>query len=81
MSDICSKSFPKALALRGHDWETASSWGVIIGVCKCRSCGVVSSARHFQKIDVQAFGIGRDDESGDPAEDAAEGRAAMERAK
>ena len=48
---ICSKSSPKALAFHGHDWETASPWGVIIGVCKCRSCGVVSATRHFRRLD------------------------------
>lgn len=29
-----------------HDWEY-SSWGVIIGVSKCRKCGIVAKEKDF----------------------------------
>ena len=31
-----------------HDWEY-SSWGVIIGVSKCRKCGKVAKEEDFNK--------------------------------
>ncbi len=33
-----------------HDWEH-SSWGVIIGVSKCRKCGKVAKEKDFEEID------------------------------
>jgi hypothetical protein len=32
-----------------HDWEY-SSWGVIIGVSKCRKCGKVAKEKYFAVI-------------------------------
>lgn len=33
-----------------HDWEH-SSWGVIIGVSKCKKCGKVAKEEDFNKTD------------------------------
>ena len=29
-----------------HDWD-AGRWGVIVGVSRCRGCGVVARMEHF----------------------------------
>ena len=31
----------------GHEWD-AGTWGVILGVSRCRRCGVTATARHFE---------------------------------
>lgn len=35
-----------------HDWE-AGSWGVIIGVSKCKECGKASSVKDFERKEAE----------------------------
>lgn len=47
--EICTKAIPKAGARLGHDWPAAPTWGVLIGVARCRNCGQVASNDHFAR--------------------------------
>ncbi len=37
-----------------HDWETPDSWGVVIGVSRCKLCDVVAKTEDFDALPVEA---------------------------
>ena len=41
----------------GHDWE-AGSWGVLIGVSRCRECGKVAMSSDFKRPEPPTPGEG-----------------------
>lgn len=35
-----------------HDWNLAKSWGVIIGVSRCKNCGKLATVDDFATLDL-----------------------------
>lgn len=31
----------------GHEWESSETWGVILGVSRCKKCHTLAQKRHF----------------------------------
>ena len=33
-----------------HDWQVVNAWGVILGVSRCRICGVIATRENINKL-------------------------------
>ena len=44
------RGMPNEVNAHSHDWE-AGSWGVILGVSRCRECGEVARKENFPLLE------------------------------
>lgn len=36
-----------------HDWESHGRWGVIIGMSRCKRCGILATKQNFEHATVE----------------------------
>jgi len=47
-----------------HLWATGDAWGIIIGISRCKACGELATAAHFERVRiVDENGVERDVDS------------------